>query len=77
MAQSARRIEIDPEICNGRPVICGTRITVDTILSYLSAGDSVEDVLEAHPRLKRADVLACIEYARNIGKLRSTILLAS
>ena len=40
------RIVIDPEICNGRPVVRGTRITAQTVLEFLGAGDSVEDVLE-------------------------------
>ena len=71
------RIELNPEICNGRPVIRGTRITVDTVLAYLSAGDSVEDVQQAHPRLKREDVLACIDYARRLSSARSTIQIAS
>jgi uncharacterized protein (DUF433 family) len=71
------KIELNPEVCNGRPVIRGTRITVDTVLGYLSAGDSVEDVLQAHPRLLREDVLACIDYARRLSSARSTILLAS
>lgn len=71
------RIELNPEICNGRPVIRGTRITVDTVLGYLSAGDSVEDVMQAHPSLDRDDVLACIDYARRLSSARSTIQLAS
>ena len=71
------RIELDPEVCNGRPVVRGTRITVDTVLGYLGAGDSPEDVLEAHPRLELADVLACIDYARRLSSARSTVLLAS
>lgn len=40
-----RQIIIDPNICNGRPIIEGTRITVQTILEFLSAGDTLEDVL--------------------------------
>lgn len=71
------RIEINPEVCNGRPVIRGTRITVDTVLGYLSAGDSVDDVLQAHPRIEREDVLACIDYARRLSSARSTVELAS
>jgi len=58
------RIELNPEICNGRPVIRGTRITVDTVLGYLGAGDSADDVLLAHPRLEMADVLACIDTVK-------------
>lgn len=71
------RIELNPDICNGRPVIRGTRITVETILGYLSAGDSSDDVLQAHPGLEMADVLACIDYARRVTSARSTVQLAS
>jgi uncharacterized protein (DUF433 family) len=73
----SERIEINPEVCNGRPVIRGTRISVDTVLAYLSAGDAVPDILTAHPHLEREDVLACIEYARRLSAIRSTVLLAS
>lgn len=71
------KIELNPEVCNGRPVVRGTRITVDTILAYLSAGDSVQDVLLSHPQLTKEDVLACIDYARRLSSARSTIQLAS
>jgi uncharacterized protein (DUF433 family) len=71
------QIEINPEVCNGRPVIRGTRVSVDTILAYLSAGDDVADILKAHPRIDGEDVLACIEYARRLSAARSTVLLAS
>jgi len=71
------RIEINPEVCNGKPVIRNTRITVQTVLSYLSAGDTVDDVLAAHPRLEREDVLACLAYARRLSELHTTVALAS
>jgi uncharacterized protein (DUF433 family) len=71
------RIEIRSEVCNGRPVVCGTRISVDVILGYLSAGDTIEDILIAHPRLEKDDVLACIDYARRLSSARSTVQLAS
>ena len=70
------RIEINPAICNGKPVIRNTRITVQAVLSYLSAGDSVDDVLVAHPKIERADVLACLEYARRLSELHSTVAIA-
>lgn len=70
-------IEINPAVCNGRPVIRGTRITVETVLSYLSAGDDVATILESHPQLEAKSILACIEYARRVSAARSTILQAS
>ncbi len=72
-----QRIELNPEVCNGKPVIQGTRITVQTVLSYLSAGDTVEDVLRAHPRLSREDVLACLDYARRLSNVHTTVEVAS
>lgn len=48
-----------------------------TVLAYLSAGDAIEDILSAHPRLEREDILASIEYARRLSAARSTVLLAS
>jgi uncharacterized protein (DUF433 family) len=60
------RISIKPDVCNGRPVVRGTRITVQTVLEFLAAGDSIEDVLEEFPRLTRADVQACLDYASRL-----------
>jgi uncharacterized protein (DUF433 family) len=60
------RITIDSEICNGKPVIRNTRIAVQTVLEFLAAGDSIEDVLEEYPSLKREDVQACIDYASRL-----------
>ena len=62
----SERISIKPDVCNGRPVIRGTRITVQTVLEFLAAGDSVEDVLEEYPKLTRADVQACLDYASRV-----------
>ena len=60
------RITIHSDICNGKPVIRGTRITVQTILEFLAAGDSVEDVLREYPGLTRRDVQACLDYAARV-----------
>ena len=63
----AERIIIRPDVCDGRPIIRGTRITVQTVLDFLAAGDSVEDVLEEYPALKPADVQACLDYASKLS----------
>ena len=62
------RIVIDPDICNGQPTIRGTRIAARTVLEFLAAGDSVEDVLEEYPSLSREDVLACIALSSELMK---------
>ena len=62
----SERITINPDICNGKPVITGTRITVQTVLEFLAAGDSVEDILEEYPALRREDVQGCLDYASRL-----------
>ena len=69
------KIEINPAICNGKAVIKGTRITVSTILGYLSAGDSIEDIREGYPQLSRDDILACLDYATKLTENHATICL--
>jgi uncharacterized protein (DUF433 family) len=56
-------VEVNPDICNGRPVVRGTRIAVESVLGMMAAGDSVEEVLRAYPTLTRAQVLACLNHA--------------
>ncbi len=56
-------IQSDPNVMMGKPVIAGTRITVELILEKLAAGESAEQILEAHPRLTREGILAALAYA--------------
>lgn len=55
-------VESNPGVMMGKPVIRGTRITVEHILEKLAAGETVEQLLQAHPRLTRQAVLAAIEF---------------
>ncbi len=66
MEYIADRITIDPDLCNGKPTIRGIRITVQTVLGYLSAGDSKEDILEAYPSLEPEDIDACLKFAAKL-----------
>ncbi len=63
MSNLVDRITIDPEVCNGKPTIRNLRITVKTVLEYLAAGESIENILEAYPVLEKEDILAAIQYA--------------
>ena len=58
------RIEVNTKVMVGKPVIRGTRITVENILEKLSADIPIEEILEDYPRLRREDVLAALAYAR-------------
>ena len=53
----------DPAVMMGKPVVAGTRITVDLILDKLGSGESIEQVLESHPRLTRDGILAALRFA--------------
>lgn len=61
------RITTNPNICNGKPVIRGMRITVSTVLEYLAAGESIEKILEAYPILEPEDIKACLAYAKKLS----------
>lgn len=58
-------IEINRHVMLGKPVIRGTRVTVEVVLEHLSRGESVEQVLVDYPTLTREDVLAALAYARH------------
>jgi uncharacterized protein (DUF433 family) len=63
MAMAHERIEMNPDIMGGKPVIRGTRIPVETVLRKLGAGMSVDAILADHPRLTPEDVLAAQAFA--------------
>lgn len=68
-----KRIEINPDVCNGKAVVKGTRITVSTILGFLSSGDAFKDILKAYPNITKEDILACLEYAHKITNRHTAI----
>lgn len=57
------RVVFDPNILGGKPVIKGTRISVEFILQLLASDMDISEILEEYPRLEREDILAAIEYA--------------
>lgn len=66
MENYRNRITIDENICNGKPTIRGKRITVNTVLEFLSAGDSNDDILKQYPSLEKEDILACLQFAAEL-----------
>jgi uncharacterized protein (DUF433 family) len=61
----ASLIVSDPNVMMGKPVVAGTRITVELILEKLSAGETTEQLLQAHPRLTLETVKAASAFAKN------------
>jgi uncharacterized protein (DUF433 family) len=67
-----RLIVSDPAVMMGKPVVRGTRITVELILEELAAGETIEQILEAHPHLTREGIQAALSFAAET--LRSDVV---
>lgn len=59
-------IESVPDVMMGRPVIRGTRLTVELVLDKLAAGETIEELLEAYPRLSREGIQAALTFAADV-----------
>lgn len=67
MSKIADRIEVDPEVHHGKPVVADSRVPVRTVLGLLGNGVSIEDIRrEYYDHLSREDILACIRYATSV-----------
>ncbi len=73
-ASLLERITLNPTICHGKPCIRNLRYPVESILEYLTAGDSVADILEEFEDLEAADIMACLAYATASVKTKSVIV---
>ena len=71
MKNLLNRITIDPEICHGKPTIRGLRYPVEMILELLGSGMSMEEILEDYEDLERDDILATLQYASELSKVKS------
>ncbi|MBU2635062.1 DUF433 domain-containing protein [Patescibacteria group bacterium] len=67
------RIETNPRIMMGKPIIKGTRIPVYVILNLLAEGYKPEEIIREYPDLTRRDILAAIEYAAKLTKFRELV----
>jgi len=70
------RIQVNPKMMMGKPVIKGTRVTVELILRKLSEGAAEADLLDAYPRLTRGDIQAAIRYAADTVAHEQTVILS-
>ena len=71
MQQLLERIVIDPEICHGKPTIRGLRYSVESILDLLGSGMSIDEILDDYEDLEREDILAVLQYASKLSKVKS------
>ncbi len=68
------RIDVNPAICGGKPVIRGTRILIRNILAMIAGGYTVDRVLQSYPELTREDLNAAFEYAARVVDEEQVIL---
>ena len=71
------KITIHPDICNGKPTVRGLRITVQTILEFLSTGESREEILYQYPSLQAEDIDACLMFAGKLMAHRYTLKIVA
>ena len=71
MNELLSRITIDPEICHGKPAIRHLRYPVESMLEYLAAGDTFEDLTNEFTDLERDDLRACLEFAAQSLRVKS------
>ena len=71
------RIEINPAVMLGKPVVRNTRIPVELLLRKLAEGATIEELLDAYPRLSREDIHACLAYAADAIAHEDTYSLSS
>jgi len=72
-AQPLDRIESNPDVLSGQPVVRGTRLPVYVIVDAIAEGDSVEDLLEAYPFLERADVQQALHFAARMSRVEEAV----
>ncbi|MFH1195518.1 MAG: DUF433 domain-containing protein [bacterium] len=72
-----KRITVNHEICHGKPAIRNMRYPVENILELLSSGMTIEQILDDYEDLDREDILACLEYAALLSKVKSITRIAS
>ncbi|MBL7077598.1 MAG: DUF433 domain-containing protein [Kiritimatiellae bacterium] len=62
------RISISPDVCHGKPVICGTRVLVGNLLGALAGGETIEQLQEDYPGITREDIFAALRFAGELTK---------
>ena len=67
MESYLNRITVNPNQLDGKPCIRNMRISVQTILEFLGAGNSVEEILDQYPSLQKEDISACLQYAAKVS----------
>ncbi len=65
------RIQFDPVVCHGKPVVRGTRVFVANVVGALAAGQSPAEILEDYPALTETDIRACLDFAGELTAMET------
>ena len=69
----SNRISISPNVCHGKPVIKGTRVLVSNILGALSAGETMEQILQDYPGITKKDIFAALEFGSQLSNFETHV----
>ena len=68
---------MDPAVLAGKPVVRGTRISVELVLDFLAAGSTTDEILDAYPTLTERDVRACLSFAAHRIRIETVYPIAT
>ena len=72
-----KRITMDSNVCHGKPCVRGLRYPVENVMEWLSAGMSIDDILSDYQDLEREDIIAVLEFATSLTKVKRIETLAA
>ena len=67
----SERVQLDPAVCHGKPVVRGTRVLVSNVIGAIAAGQAYADILEDYPAITEADIRACLEFAGELTAMET------
>jgi uncharacterized protein (DUF433 family) len=67
----SERIELNPAVCHGKPVVRGTRVLVANVVGAVAAGQPHSEILQDYPSLSDEDIRACLEFARSLAAMET------
>ncbi len=65
------RVQLEPAVCHGKPVVRGTRVLVSNVIGAIAAGQSHAEILEDYPSITEADIRACLEFAGELTAMET------
>jgi len=71
MATEIDRITINPDICHGKPTIRNMRYPVEMVLDLLASGMTNKEIMDDYPAIEKADILACLQFASQLTKIKT------